>query len=65
MKDGDGVLFRQFPRRPRPRDRRRAGRTQFCRGFARDKRIAFAAALGLTEYSEELNPFLATLFRAG
>src|SRR5204863_406102 len=30
--------------------------------FKREKRIAFAAALGLTEYSEELNPFLATLF---
>ena len=31
-------------------------------GFARDKRIDFAAAVGLTEYSEELNRFLATLF---
>ena len=31
-------------------------------GFARDKRIEFAAAVGLTEYSEELNRFLATLF---
>ena len=31
-------------------------------GFPRDKRVAFAAALGLTEYSEELNPLLATLF---
>src|SRR4029079_16440203 len=30
-------------------------------GFARDKRVAFDA-VGLTEYSEELNRFLATLF---
>ena len=31
-------------------------------GFARRRRIAFAAALGLVEYSAELNPFIATLF---
>ena len=31
-------------------------------GFARDKLVDFSAALGLVEYSEELNRFLATLF---
>jgi len=31
-------------------------------GFAREKRITFAAALGLAEYSTELNGFLRTLF---
>ena len=31
-------------------------------GFARARRIDFAAALGLVEYSAELNRFLATLF---
>jgi len=31
-------------------------------GFARNKQIVFSGALGLVEYSEELNRFLATLF---
>jgi len=31
-------------------------------GFTRAKRVAFAAALGLVEYSTELNRFLGTLF---
>ncbi|MBV9687471.1 MAG: alkaline phosphatase family protein, partial [Alphaproteobacteria bacterium] len=31
-------------------------------GFAREKRIAFAAAVGLVEYSSELNRFLVTFF---
>src|SRR6202030_2624150 len=31
-------------------------------GFEREKRIAFSAALGVVEYSTELNRFLATLF---
>jgi len=61
MKDGDGVLFANF-RADRVREIAGALVEPNFAGFARDKRIAFAAALGLTEYSEELNPFLATLF---
>jgi 2,3-bisphosphoglycerate-independent phosphoglycerate mutase len=61
MRDGDGVLFANF-RADRIREIAGALVDPGFSGFARDKRIAFAGALGLTEYSEELNPFLATLF---
>ncbi len=61
IKDGDGVLFANF-RADRIREIAGALVDPGFSGFARDRRIAFAAALGLTEYSEELNPFLATLF---
>src|SRR5258708_23959493 len=61
MQDGDGVLFANF-RADRIREIAGALLDPDFAGFIRDKRIAFAAALGLTEYSEELNPFLATLF---
>jgi 2,3-bisphosphoglycerate-independent phosphoglycerate mutase len=61
MHDGDGVLFANF-RADRIREIAGALVDPKFSGFARDKRIAFAAALGLAEYSEELNPFLATLF---
>src|SRR5437763_5777111 len=61
MKDGDGVFFANFRA-----DRIRAIATALLdpdfSGFAREKRIAFAAALGLVEYSTELNRFIATLF---
>ena len=62
MRDGDGVLLRQFPRRPRARDRRGLARSGFLRLRARHASSRFAAALGLVEYSTELNRFLATLF---
>jgi 2,3-bisphosphoglycerate-independent phosphoglycerate mutase len=61
MHDGDGVLFANF-RADRIREIAGALVDPDFSGFARDRRIAFTAALGLTEYSEELNPFLATLF---
>jgi 2,3-bisphosphoglycerate-independent phosphoglycerate mutase len=61
MKDGDGVLFANF-RADRIREIAGALVDTNFSGFARDKPALFAAALGLTEYSEELNPFLATLF---
>ncbi|HEV8679371.1 MAG TPA: 2,3-bisphosphoglycerate-independent phosphoglycerate mutase, partial [Stellaceae bacterium] len=61
MQDGDGVLFANF-RADRIREIAGALLDPDFSGFARNKRIAFAGALGLTEYSEELNRFLATLF---
>ena len=61
MRDGDGVLFANF-RADRIREIAGALLDPDFAGFAREKRVAFAAALGLAEYSEELNPFLATLF---
>jgi len=61
MRDGDGLLFANF-RADRIREIAGALLDPGFDGFKRDKRIVFAAALGLTEYSEDLNPFLATLF---
>jgi 2,3-bisphosphoglycerate-independent phosphoglycerate mutase len=61
MKDGDGVLFANF-RADRIREIAGALLDPDFAGFSREKRIGCAAALGLTEYSEALNPFLATLF---
>ena len=61
MTDGDGVLFANF-RADRIREIAGALVEPEFSGFARDRRVAFVAALGLVEYSEELNPFLATLF---
>ncbi|MBV8494444.1 MAG: 2,3-bisphosphoglycerate-independent phosphoglycerate mutase, partial [Alphaproteobacteria bacterium] len=61
MKDGDGVFFANF-RADRIREIATALLDPDFSGFARDKRIAFAAALGLVEYSTELNRFVATLF---
>ena len=62
MKDGDGAAVRQFPRRPHPRDRRGAARSRISPASRASKLVDFSAALGLVEYSEELNRFLATLF---
>jgi 2,3-bisphosphoglycerate-independent phosphoglycerate mutase len=61
MKDGDGVFFTNF-RADRIREIATALLDPDFSGFTRDKRIAFAAALGLVEYSTELNRFVATLF---
>jgi 2,3-bisphosphoglycerate-independent phosphoglycerate mutase len=61
MQDGDGVLFANF-RSDRIREIAGALVDPGFSGFTRGKRIAFAAALGLVEYSEELDPSLATLF---
>jgi 2,3-bisphosphoglycerate-independent phosphoglycerate mutase len=61
MQDGDGILFANF-RADRMREIAAALLDPDFSGFARVKRVQFAGAVGLTEYSEELNRFLATLF---
>jgi len=61
MASGDGLLLANF-RADRIREIGAALLDPAFPGFARNKQVAFAGALGLVEYSEELNPFLATLF---
>src|SRR5437773_9865720 len=61
MRDGDGLLIANF-RADRVREIAAALLDPDFSGFAREKRIAFCATLGLVEYSTELNQFLATLF---
>jgi 2,3-bisphosphoglycerate-independent phosphoglycerate mutase len=61
MEDGDGVLIANF-RADRVREIAAALLDPDFTGFRRAKRVAFAAALGLVEYSAELNRFLGTLF---
>jgi 2,3-bisphosphoglycerate-independent phosphoglycerate mutase len=61
MHDGDGLVVANF-RADRVREIAAALLDPDFSGFAREKRIAFAAALGLVEYSTELNRFLVTLF---
>jgi len=61
IEDGDGVFFANF-RADRIREIATALLDPDFPGFPRDKHIAFAAALGLVEYSTELNRFMATLF---
>ena len=61
MKDGDGLLCFNF-RADRVRQILAALLDPAFSGFARKRVVHFAAAAGMTEYSEALNPFLATLF---
>jgi 2,3-bisphosphoglycerate-independent phosphoglycerate mutase len=61
MRDDDGLLLANF-RADRMREIAAALLDPDFSGFARERRIAFAAALGLVEYSAELNRFLVTLF---
>jgi 2,3-bisphosphoglycerate-independent phosphoglycerate mutase len=61
MRDGDGLLIANF-RADRIREIAAALLDPGFSGFERKKRIAFGTALGLVEYSTELNRFLATLF---
>jgi 2,3-bisphosphoglycerate-independent phosphoglycerate mutase len=61
MKGGDGLLFANF-RADRIREIAGALLDPGFNGFTRQKRVDFAAAVSLVEYSEELNRFLATLF---
>ena len=61
MRDGDGLLIANF-RADRIREIATALLDPAFSGFTREKRVAFCAALGLVEYSTELNRFLATLF---
>ncbi len=61
MRDGDGLFLANF-RADRIREIAAALLDPDFSGFEPEKRFAFAAALGLVEYSAELNRFLATLF---
>jgi 2,3-bisphosphoglycerate-independent phosphoglycerate mutase len=61
MRDGDGVLMCNF-RADRAREILTALLDPKFDGFARPRRIAFAAACGLVEYAEALNPFMTGLF---
>ena len=61
MCDGDGLFLANF-RADRIREIASALLDLDFSGFDREKRVSFAAALGLVEYSTELNRFLATLF---
>ncbi|HEX3860930.1 MAG TPA: 2,3-bisphosphoglycerate-independent phosphoglycerate mutase [Stellaceae bacterium] len=61
IKDGDGVLFANF-RADRIREIAAALLDPKFAGFERGKTVKFSAALGLVEYSTELNSFLETLF---
>ncbi|HET6182849.1 MAG TPA: 2,3-bisphosphoglycerate-independent phosphoglycerate mutase [Acetobacteraceae bacterium] len=63
MRDGDGLLCFNF-RADRVREILGALLDPGFDGFTRQRRIAFAAALGMTEYGAELDPFLDTLFPA-
>ncbi len=61
MRDGDGLLIANF-RADRVREIAAALLDPEFAGFARERHVKFATALGLVEYSAELNRFLATLF---
>ncbi|HUA76983.1 MAG TPA: 2,3-bisphosphoglycerate-independent phosphoglycerate mutase, partial [Acetobacteraceae bacterium] len=60
MRDGDGLLCFNF-RADRVREILAALLDPHFDGFARKRRIAFAAAAGMTEYSAALAPFLGVL----
>ena len=61
MKDGDGILCFNF-RADRVREILGAILDPAFEGFARQRTVKLAAAVGLTEYSSVLNKFLATAF---
>jgi 2,3-bisphosphoglycerate-independent phosphoglycerate mutase len=61
MNGGDGLLLANF-RADRIREIGAALLDPGFSGFARNKLVDFSGALGLVEYSAELNRFLATLF---
>ncbi|MBV9825947.1 MAG: 2,3-bisphosphoglycerate-independent phosphoglycerate mutase [Alphaproteobacteria bacterium] len=61
IKDGDGLLFANF-RADRIREIAGTLLDPSFSGFERGKVITFAAAVGLVEYSTDLNHFLETLF---
>jgi 2,3-bisphosphoglycerate-independent phosphoglycerate mutase len=61
MGNGDGLLIANF-RADRVRELATALFDPDFAGFVRAKRVVFAAALGLVEYSTELNRFFGTLF---
>ena len=61
IEDGDGLLLANF-RADRIREIAEALLDPGFSGFERRRKVGFSAALGLVEYSEGLNRFLATLF---
>jgi 2,3-bisphosphoglycerate-independent phosphoglycerate mutase len=61
MRDGDGVLCFNF-RADRVREILAALLDPAFSGFARARNIRFAAAAGMTQYSEELDALLETIF---
>ncbi|MGE0629099.1 MAG: 2,3-bisphosphoglycerate-independent phosphoglycerate mutase, partial [Hyphomicrobiaceae bacterium] len=61
MADGDGILCFNF-RADRVREILAALLDPAFDGFPRKRRVTFAAAVGMTEYSEALNPFIETIF---
>ncbi|MBV9522478.1 MAG: 2,3-bisphosphoglycerate-independent phosphoglycerate mutase, partial [Alphaproteobacteria bacterium] len=61
MKDGDGVLMFNY-RSDRAREILTALLDPRFDGFNRGRIVKFAAAVGMTEYSAALDPFLKTLF---
>jgi 2,3-bisphosphoglycerate-independent phosphoglycerate mutase len=61
MKDGDGILCFNF-RNDRVREILGALVEPDFTGFERPRRIALAAAAGMTRYSDELEPFMGALF---
>jgi 2,3-bisphosphoglycerate-independent phosphoglycerate mutase len=61
MTDGDGVLMGNF-RADRARQILTALLDPAFDGFARKRQVRFAAAAGMVEYSEALNPFMKALF---
>ncbi|MFL6796476.1 MAG: 2,3-bisphosphoglycerate-independent phosphoglycerate mutase [Xanthobacteraceae bacterium] len=63
MRDGDGLLCFNF-RADRVREILAALLDPNFAGFPRPRLIRFAAALGMTQYSEELDRLLATIFPA-
>jgi 2,3-bisphosphoglycerate-independent phosphoglycerate mutase len=61
MKDGDGVLCFNF-RADRVREILTAMLDADFSGFARKRVVKFAAAVGMTQYSDELDKLMATIF---
>ncbi len=61
MRDGDGLLCFNF-RADRVRELLAALLEPGFAGFERPRVLAFAAAVGMTRYSDELAPFLGVLF---
>ncbi|HKF72450.1 MAG TPA: 2,3-bisphosphoglycerate-independent phosphoglycerate mutase [Stellaceae bacterium] len=61
MRDGDGVLMANF-RADRVREILGALLDPAFTGFSRPRVVKFAAALGMAEYSDELNRFMSALF---
>lgn len=61
MKDGDGLLFANF-RADRAREILEALVDETFDGFVRKKKINFAAATGMVEYSDKLNAYMPAMF---